>query len=68
MSGAVATEMSSAVWAGGYQVLSDAIEEVSSFLKEKGVSAQEILGQAADQIQSYQEQANRADHWKSFVK
>jgi len=32
------------------------------------VSALEILGQAADQIQSYQEQPNRSDHWRKFVK
>ena len=68
MSGAVATEMSSAVWTGGYTVLSDAIEEVHSFLNEKGVSALDILGQAADQLQAYQEQPNRADYWKNFVK
>jgi len=68
MSGAVATEMSSAVWTGGYTVLSDAIEGVHSFLNEKGVSALDILGQAADQLQTYQEQPNRADYWKNFVK
>jgi dihydropyrimidine dehydrogenase (NAD+) subunit PreA/dihydroorotate dehydrogenase (NAD+) catalytic subunit len=68
MSGAIATEMSSAVWSGGYGVLSQAINEVGAYLERKNTCALDLLGQAADQIQTYQAQVNRPGYWRTFKK
>ncbi len=68
MAGAIATEMTSAIFVGGYDVLRQSVLELDQYLSRKGTTAQAILGQAADQLQTYQQQMDRQDHWKSFLK
>ncbi|WP_437880441.1 dihydroorotate dehydrogenase [Pseudomonas sp. LRF_L74] len=67
LAGASATEMTSAVFTGGYAVLERAIEELDAYVARRGVSVCELLGQAADQVQTYQEQASRPGHWERFA-
>jgi dihydroorotate dehydrogenase (NAD+) catalytic subunit len=67
LSGAAATEMSSAVFTGGYRVLAEAIEELDGYVKQSGKSVEELLGWAADRVQTYQEQNDRPQYWQEFA-
>ncbi|GAB3066147.1 tRNA-dihydrouridine synthase [Stenotrophomonas tumulicola] len=67
LAGASATEMTSAVFAGGYGVLEDAITELDSYLGRRGRTAAGLLGIAADRAQGYHEQASRPGHWEQFA-
>jgi dihydroorotate dehydrogenase len=67
LAGACATEMTSAVFAGGYRVLAEAVEQLEGYVQKRGKSVAEMLGEAADQVQSYQEQVDRPDYWKQFA-
>jgi dihydroorotate dehydrogenase len=67
LSGAVATEMTSAVFTGGYGVLRDAVATLDHYLVSRGATAQGLLGQAADQVESYQQQIDQPGYWKQFA-
>ncbi|MBD9443313.1 dihydroorotate dehydrogenase [Pseudomonas sp. PDM04] len=67
LAGACATEMTSAVFTGGYQVLSDAIEELDAYVAKRGSTVTELLGSAADQVQTYQQQPSRPGWWEGFA-
>ncbi|SCY73542.1 dihydroorotate dehydrogenase [Pseudomonas sp. NFACC37-1] len=67
LAGACATEMTSAVFAGGYPVLSRAVQELDDYVSRRGLSVEQLLGSAADQVQTYQQQADRPDWWKHFA-
>lgn len=67
LAGATATEMTSAVFTGGYSVLADAIRELDDYVAGRGSSAAELLGSAADHVQSYQQQPSRPGWWESFA-
>lgn len=67
LAGACATELTSAVFTGGYRVLSDAIEELDRYLRRRGHSATELLGMAADHVETYQQQPNRPGYWQGFA-
>lgn len=67
LSGACATEMTSAVFTGGYQVLTRAIEQLTEYCARRGMSAAQLLGEAADQVQTYQQQVSQAEYWRQFA-
>ena len=67
LAGACATELTSAVFTGGYDVLRRAIDELDAYLACHNCSAGELLGRAADQVQSYQQQDDRPDYWQGFA-
>ena len=67
LAGASAVEMTSAVMAGGSAVISDALLEFQDYLKKNGVAAQSLVGEAADKLETYQQQPPRPGHWKKFV-
>lgn len=67
LAGASATEMTSAVLSGGYQVLTQSVNELDAYLQGRGKTAQELLGTAADRLQTYGEQEDRPDYWKQFA-
>ena len=67
LAGASATEMTSAVMAGGYQVLTDSVAELDRYLHRRGCTAEALIGAAADRLQSYGEQPERPGYWQSFV-
>ena len=67
LAGACATEMTSAVFTGGYGVLSKAIEELEAYVANRDSSVQALLGSAADQVQTYQQQKSRPGWWQEFA-
>jgi dihydroorotate dehydrogenase (NAD+) catalytic subunit len=67
LAGATAVQVSSAVFAGGFDVIRQMLNEFSDYLDGKGVDAPDIIGHAADQLGTYAQQPSRPDHWKAFV-
>lgn len=67
LAGAVATEMTSAVLTSGYAVLGDAIAELDAYLRGRGQRAADLLGLAADCVETYQQQASRPGYWDRFA-
>ena len=67
LAGASATEMTSAVFTGGYEVLSRAVSELDEYVARRGLSVEALLGEAADQVQTYQQQPDRPDWWRQFA-
>lgn len=67
LAGAAATELSSAVFAGGYGVLREAIASLDSYLASRQTTAEALLGHAADRVQTYQEQADQPGFWRGFA-
>ncbi|WP_321355797.1 dihydroorotate dehydrogenase [Pseudomonas extremaustralis] len=67
LAGACATEMTSAVFTGGYEVLSRAVSELDEYVQRRGLSVEQLLGNAADQVQTYQQQPDRPDWWQRFA-
>lgn len=67
LAGSSAVEMTTAVTLGGSRVLSRAIEELDGYLKEQGVTATSIIGEAADKLTAYTDQPSRPGRWKAFV-
>jgi dihydroorotate dehydrogenase (NAD+) catalytic subunit len=57
LAGSSAVQMTSAVITDGPAVLTRAIEELESYLAEQGVDARELIGEAADSVQTYEEVA-----------
>lgn len=67
LAGACATEMTSAVLTRGYAALGDTIAELDDYLRARGQRVADVLGLAADSVQSYQQQASRPGHWIQFA-
>jgi dihydroorotate dehydrogenase len=60
LAGASAVELATAVWTEGFGALSGAIDELADYLEEQGLDAVDIVGEAADQVLTYEEvQATR---------
>jgi dihydroorotate dehydrogenase len=68
LAGASAVEMTSAVMMRGARVLKQSIEELEAYLEEQGVTAAQIIGEAADKLTAYTDQPARAGRWKQFVR
>lgn len=67
LSGAAATEMTSAIFTGGYRVISEAVEELEAYVRRRGKPAAELLGEAADRVETYQDQVDRPGYWREFA-
>jgi dihydroorotate dehydrogenase (NAD+) catalytic subunit len=67
LAGACTTEMTSAVFTGGYDVLARSIAELDSYVAGRGKTAAQLLGVAADRLQSYADQTDRPGYWQEFV-
>ena len=67
LAGASAVEYCSAVMTGGFGVLGEAVSSLSGYLDTKGLTAQELIGRAADQVGSYGDLPGRPGHWRGFV-
>lgn len=67
LAGATAVQMNSAVFTGGFSVISEAIAELDSYLQDHGDTATEIVGRAADRLTAYTDQPFEEQHWQSFV-
>ncbi|RAI43528.1 tRNA-dihydrouridine synthase [Rhodoplanes roseus] len=67
LAGACAVEMASAVMLRGFPVLSDALAEFEAYLARKEVTAQGLIGRAADARKTFAEMPLRQDDWKRYV-
>ena len=67
LAGASAVQASSAIFTGGFAVITRMLGEFSRYLDRKGLAATDLIGRAADQLGSYAQQESRPQHWKSFV-
>lgn len=57
LAGASAVQLTTAVMTDGARALTRAIAELSAYLDDQGVSARELVGEAADAVQTYEEAA-----------
>lgn len=67
LAGASAVEMSSAVMIRGPRVLAEALAEFEAYLTRKGLTAQDLIGAAADARKPFQAMPLRTDNWKNHV-
>ena len=67
LSGATAVQMTSAIFTGGYDVISKAIRQLDNYLDENNLTASDLIGLAADRVKTYAEQENNEDYWREFV-
>jgi dihydroorotate dehydrogenase len=67
LAGASAVQASSAIFTGGFAVIASMLGEFSAYLDRKGLAATDLIGRAADKLESYAQQESRPQHWKSFV-
>lgn len=67
LAGAHAVELSSAVWTHGFGVLEDAVGRVEHYLEDRGETAPEIIGRAADQVSAFGELPMRPGFWREFA-
>ena len=55
LAGASAVQLASVVWTNGFDALTRALDELGAYLEREGVSAADIVGEAADTVMSYEE-------------
>lgn len=67
LAGASAVQMASAVMLRGYQVLSDAIAEYETYLKDKNIDTVDLIGRAADSRKTFADMPPRPDNWRNYV-
>ena len=67
LAAACATEMTSAVFTDGYEVLTRAVRELDEYVVKRGLSVEQLLGSAPDQVQTYQQQPDRPEWLKGFA-
>ena len=67
LAGATAVQMNSAVFTGGVRAITDAVDELETYLTSRGDSAESIVGRAADRLQTYSEQPPDPRRWERFV-
>jgi dihydroorotate dehydrogenase (NAD+) catalytic subunit len=67
LAGASAVQASSAIFTGGFPVIKTMLREFTAYLDRKGLAARDLIGRAADRLETYQQQQSRPDYWKEFV-
>ncbi|MBT5073585.1 MAG: dihydroorotate dehydrogenase [Kordiimonadaceae bacterium] len=67
LSGASAVQMTSAIFASGYDIISNSINELTDYLNVKDLDCIALIGAAADQCETYADQQNRKDYWRDFT-
>jgi dihydroorotate dehydrogenase len=67
LAGASAVQVTSAVFTGGFDVITRMGEDFSRYLDRKQLSARDLIGRAADQIGTYAQQESRPEYWRQFV-
>lgn len=55
LAGASAVQLASVVWTGGFGALTRIVEELAAYLEREGLSAADLVGQAADSVMTYEE-------------
>jgi dihydroorotate dehydrogenase (NAD+) catalytic subunit len=51
----------------GYGVLSDALAEFERYLRDKNVTAADLIGRAADSRKSFADMPPRPDNWRNYI-
>ncbi len=67
LAGASACELLSVIMHEGFGALTRVIGELDAFLSARGLTFGQLIGQAADALQDYGEQAEVPGRWKRFV-
>jgi dihydroorotate dehydrogenase len=67
LAGATAVQMTSAVFTGGFGVVRDTLGQLAGYLDAKGRDARDLIGIAADRLESYAAQESRPGYWRKFV-
>jgi len=67
LAGATAVEMSSTVMIRGADQLTKALEELTSYLNRKQISAAQLIGVAADQRKTFAEMPLLSDNWRKYI-
>lgn len=67
LAGASAVELSSAVMMRGTQLIATSLDEFEQYLVRKGLSAQSLIGMAADAKKTFADMPLRPDNWKRYV-
>ena len=67
LSGASAVQMTSAIFTGGYDIISSSIKELEEYVNLKSVTCSDLIGVAADQVETYADQENRKEYWRDFT-
>jgi dihydroorotate dehydrogenase (NAD+) catalytic subunit len=55
LAGASAAELGTVVWTHGFEALTRTLADLAAYLEGKGASAEELVGQAADAVMTYEE-------------
>lgn len=67
MSGASAVQMTSAIFTSGYEIIEKSLNQIEEYLKNKNLSANDLIGLAADRVKTYAEQQNNKEYWREFT-
>jgi dihydroorotate dehydrogenase (NAD+) catalytic subunit len=67
LAGASGVGIASNVMLRGFGVLTEAVAQLAEYLERKGLSADQIIGRAADNRRSFAEMPLRTDHWRAFI-
>lgn len=67
LAGAHAVEISSAVWTNGFEVAADAVKTVETYLSDRGDTAMEIIGRAADKVVPFGALPQQPGFWRKFA-
>jgi dihydroorotate dehydrogenase len=67
LAGASAVEVTSAIWQAGFGVIGTMLDDLAAYLARKELSVSDLIGRAADALQTYQDQEARPGRWRDFV-
>ncbi len=67
LAGASAVGFASAVMLRGYEVIGRSLGELDAYLAGKGLTAEALVGRAADARRTFADMPLRRDHWRGFV-
>lgn len=67
LSGASAVSLCSLVYLQGYQALKTVIEEIETWLSQRGLAVRGLVGHSADRLVAYEERTEASDQWREFA-
>jgi len=67
LAGASAAQYCTAVMTGGFEVLGQALADLSAYLDSKQITAQQLVGTAADRVGAFGDRPSRPGYWRGFV-
>ncbi|TAN03236.1 MAG: dihydroorotate dehydrogenase [Rhizobiaceae bacterium] len=67
LAGASAVGLASAVMLRGFGVISESVAALEDYCRAKNMSAQDLVGRAADARRTFADMPELCEHWKKFV-